>query len=43
MLLCYGSAREVKSEYDKIRKEDELENISRTYQVKVLMMFIILN
>lgn len=29
MLLCYGSAREVKSEYDKIRKEDELENISR--------------
>lgn len=30
-------------EYDKIRKEDELENISRTYQVKVLMMFIILN
>lgn len=34
---------EKSSEYDKIRKEDELENISRTYQVKVLMMFIILN
>lgn len=29
MLLCYGRARAAKSEYDKIRKEDELENISR--------------